>query len=95
MTRRLTNASGCSALYEYLRDTFEAKARQLVHRPAVDAHLAVIRAGQPVDIQLADLPPWAREGQPLDYLRRAIVTVTGSVQLYVDDGTRWLEEHGL
>ena len=95
MTRRPARTYSSAALYDHLSKVAEAEARALVVRPGVADRLAAIAAGQPVDVSVGDLPAWAREGQPMHWWRRATVAVTGAVDWYDDDGSRWLADNGL
>lgn len=95
MTRRPTDAPRRSALYAALLARTETEAQHSMPLPGNAARLDALRAGRPVDVSAGDLPEWARVGEPTDWWRRAIVTVTGTVEFYDDTGRRWLEEEGL
>lgn len=99
MTRRPVDAPGQSALYAWLLDREEREA-ELRHSvgiplPGNATRLAALRAGEPVDVNVSDLPPWARERETVHWWRRAIVTADGALEFYDDRGAAWLAEQGL
>jgi hypothetical protein len=98
MTRR-PDGPGNSALYAWLTEREESEERAALARgfdtPGTATRLAALRAGEPVDVAVGDLPPWAREGEAAHWWRRATVTADGSVQFHNDDGSAWLAENGL
>lgn len=57
--------------------------------------LAALQRGETVDVALSALPPWARDSEPVRWGRRALVDADGGIELYNDDGSAWLVEHGL
>lgn len=92
-----------SGLYGWLADREERAARHGFALSQGDGpsyrgapeQLAAFRAGEPVNIRAADLPPWARVGVAVRWWTRAVVQPDGTVTYHDDDGSRWMAENEL
>ncbi|OCB14147.1 hypothetical protein A5717_11595 [Mycolicibacterium porcinum] len=92
-----------SGLYGWLADREERAAlRGFTLSPAdqpsyigSSERLAALRAGEPVNIRAADLPPWARVGVVVRWWTRVVVAPDGTVTYEDDDGSRWMAENEL
>jgi hypothetical protein len=106
VTRRPTEAADqIGAVYEWLlrreQQAYWSPGRTIRWTPEApsytgsDERLAVLRAGEPVNVPVWELPGWVRaERGKIHWWHRAIVSADGAIE-FVNDSGEWLAESGL